>query len=80
MAMLLDTAYQLAVFRAFYVVQALIMAVVCAVVPYVLFRGPATRLARGLAGKRTEISGTLGVNRTHDKGEGESDKEGHAEV
>ena len=51
-AMVLDTAYQLMVFRAFYIVQALIVAVVCAIVPYVLFRGPATRLARLLSGKQ----------------------------
>jgi len=51
-AMVLDTAYQLMVFRAFYVVQALIVAVVCAIVPYVLFRGPATRLARLLSGNQ----------------------------
>ena len=51
-AMVLDTAYQLMVFRAFYIVQALIVAVVCAIVPYVLFRGPATRLARLLSGNQ----------------------------
>ena len=39
-ALVLDTVYQLIVLRAFYVVQALIVAVVCAIVPYVLFRGP----------------------------------------
>ena len=50
-AIVLDTAYQLMVLRAFYVVQALIVAVACAILPYVLFRGPATRLARGLSGK-----------------------------
>jgi hypothetical protein len=50
-AIVLDTAYQLMVLRAFYVVQALIVAVACAIVPYVLFRGPAARLARGLSGK-----------------------------
>lgn len=51
-AMVLDTAYQLMVFRAFFVVQALIVAVVCAIVPYVLFRGPANRLARAFSGRR----------------------------
>ena len=51
-AMVLDTAYQLMVFRAFYVGQALIVAVVCAIVPYVLFRGPANRLARLLSRKK----------------------------
>ena len=47
-ALVLDTAYQLFVLRAFYVVQALIVAVACAIVPYVLIRGPVTRLTRGL--------------------------------
>lgn len=54
-AVVLDTAYQLVIFRAFFVVQALIVAVVCAIVPYVLLRGPVARLARALSGKRTVI-------------------------
>ena len=40
MAIVLDTAYQLMVFRWVYPGQLLIVAVVCAVVPYVLVRGP----------------------------------------
>ena len=51
-AIVLDTAYQVMVLRAFHVVQALIVAVACAIVPYVLFRGPTTRLARLLSGKQ----------------------------
>jgi hypothetical protein len=47
-ALVLDTAYQLIVLRAFYVVQALIVAVACAIVPYVLVRGLVSRLTRGL--------------------------------
>jgi len=47
-AIVLDTAYQLMILRAFYVVQLLIVAVACAVVPYALIRGPVTRLTRGL--------------------------------
>ena len=50
-AIVLDTVYQLVVLRTFYVVQALIVAVACAIVPYVLFRGPTARLARVLSGK-----------------------------
>ena len=50
-AMVLDAAYQLIVLRAFYVVQALIVAVACAIVPYGLFRGSTTLLARGLRNK-----------------------------
>jgi len=47
-ALVLDTVYQLIVLRTFYVVQALIVAVALAIVPYVVFRGPVTRLTRGL--------------------------------
>jgi hypothetical protein len=46
MAVILDTIYQLAVLRAFYPVQLLILAIGCAVVPYVLVRGPVARLMR----------------------------------
>jgi hypothetical protein len=45
-AIVLDTAYQLMVFRWVYPGEVLVVAVVCAVVPYVLVRGPITRLAR----------------------------------
>ena len=44
-ACVLDTTYQILVLRSFHPVQMLIVAVVCAVVPYVLVRGPVTRLA-----------------------------------
>jgi hypothetical protein len=40
MALVLDAAYQVVVLRAFYIVQALIVATVCAIVPYFLMRGP----------------------------------------
>ncbi len=46
MAVALDTVYQVMVFRFVYPVQVLIVAVLCAVVPYVLVRGPITRTAR----------------------------------
>ena len=45
-AIVLDTVYQLMVFRFVYPVQVLIVAVVCAVVPYALVRGPITLVAR----------------------------------
>ena len=51
-AIVLDTTYQLWVLRSFHVGQLLIVAIVCAVVPYVLVRGPITRLARALYRKR----------------------------
>ena len=47
-AVVLDTTYQLWFYVAFHVGQLLIVAVVCAVVPYVLVRGPITRLLRRL--------------------------------
>lgn len=53
-AMVLDTIYQVMVLQTFYVMQALIVAVACAILPYVLFRGPTTRLARVLGRKRAE--------------------------
>jgi hypothetical protein len=45
-AVVLDTTYQVLVFRYFYILQMLVVAVGCAVVPYVLMRGIVTRLAR----------------------------------
>jgi hypothetical protein len=45
-AIVLDTAYQLMVFRWVYPGEVLVVAVVCAIVPYVLVRGPITRVAR----------------------------------
>ena len=58
-AVLLDTAYQLYVLRAFYIGQLLIVAVGCAVVPYVLIRGPVTRLARHVHQKRADSAQVL---------------------
>ena len=51
-AVVLDTAYQVLVLRWFYPGQVLIVAVVCAVVPYVLVRGPITRIVRLIFGGR----------------------------
>jgi len=44
-AFLLDVIYQIVVFRWIYPVQALIIAFTLAIVPYVLVRGPVTRIA-----------------------------------
>jgi hypothetical protein len=68
-AIVLDTAYQLIALRAFYVVQALIVAVACAIVPYVLFRGLTTRLARALSERRYGESHVLATD-TSDGEEG----------
>ncbi len=46
LATALDTVYQIVVLRAFYPGQTLIVAVVVALLPYALLRGPATRLTR----------------------------------
>jgi hypothetical protein len=46
MAIVLDTTYQLAVLRWLYPLQLVIVAVACAIVPYVLIRGPISRLLR----------------------------------
>jgi len=46
-AVVLDTTYQILVFKYLYILQVLIIAVMCAVVPYVLMRAVVTRLARG---------------------------------
>ena len=55
-ALTLDTIYQLLVFKAFYPGQALVVAVACAVVPYVLVRGPVTRLVHDLLQRRRAIA------------------------
>jgi len=57
-ALALDTVYQLIVFRAFYIVQAVIVAFVCAVVPYILFRGPTNLLLRHFYGKQAKKTDT----------------------
>ena len=47
-ALALDAAYQVVVLQAFYIVQALIVASICAIVPYLLLRGPISVLTRRL--------------------------------
>jgi hypothetical protein len=42
----MDTVYQLIVLKAFYPVEAIIVAIVLAFLPYLLLRGPVTRIAR----------------------------------
>ena len=53
-AVVLDTAYQLIVYHWVYPGQVLTVAFVCAVLPYVLVRGPITRIARLLHRKWAE--------------------------
>jgi hypothetical protein len=45
-AIVMDAIYQLIVIRKFYPKEALIVAVILAIVPYLLIRGPVTRIAR----------------------------------
>lgn len=52
LAVVLDSIYQLFVLREFHVLQALFVAVVCAIMPYVLIRFPVTHLARGWYSKQ----------------------------
>jgi hypothetical protein len=54
MAIVLDTTYQAMAYRWVYPGQLLTVAVLCAVVPYVLVRGPIIRTARLLHGKWAE--------------------------
>jgi hypothetical protein len=49
-AIVLDTVYQIIVFRWVYPGEVLVVAVACAIVPYVLVRGPVIRLLRMLFG------------------------------
>ena len=51
-AILLDTVYQIIALHQFRVVQTLLVAFVLAVLPYVLVRGPVSRIARGSSRKR----------------------------
>lgn len=68
-ALVLDTTYQLWVLRSFHIGQLFIVAVVCAVVPYVLVRGPITRLVRRLFHHKSESAKVTGAGvATHTQG------------
>ena len=54
MAVIMDTAYQFIALHGLRLVQVLVVAVVCAIVPYVLVRGPVTFFARML--RRKQVS------------------------
>ena len=58
-ACVLDTTYQILALKAFHPVQMLIVAVVCAIVPYFLVRGPILRLAHWF---RLRVSGSAGTS------------------
>jgi hypothetical protein len=61
-ACVLDTTYQIMVLRSFYPAEMLVVAVVCAIVPYFLVRGPVTRIARLLYRKWARPAAPLGTN------------------
>ena len=50
-AVIMDTAYQIIALRTLQVFQVLVVAVACAIVPYVLVRGPVAFVARRLRRK-----------------------------
>jgi hypothetical protein len=52
-ACVLDTTYQVWVLKSFYPGEMLVVAILCAIVPYFLVRGPITRIARLLYRKWT---------------------------
>jgi len=64
LAMVLDAIYQVIVFYGFYVVQALIVAIVVAVIPYTLLRGFVTRLTRGLYKRQAGPAKVSAANKT----------------
>ena len=56
-ACVIDTTYQIWVLRSFYPGEMLVVAVVCAIVPYFLVRGPVMRTARLLRRRWSGKSG-----------------------
>jgi hypothetical protein len=57
LGLVMDAIYQFIVLKAFYPVEALIIAFVLAVVPYFLIRGPAARIARWWHARHSQRSG-----------------------
>ncbi len=55
-ALVLDVVYQVMVLHTVYPVQSLIVALVVAIIPYVLLRGPVTRIVRAMSGNRRDPS------------------------
>ena len=54
LGIIMDVVYQVIVFRRFYPVEALVVAAILALVPYLLIRGPANLIARGRSKSSTE--------------------------
>ena len=53
---LMDAIYQITVFKTFYPVEAIIIALVLAFLPYLLMRGPAERIAHWWVGRKSAHS------------------------
>ena len=65
-ACVLDTTYQIVFLRSFYPGEVLVVAVVCAIVPYILIRGPVLRSARWLYRKWVGPAAPSAVNPNED--------------
>ena len=52
-ATILDVVYQLIVLRAIHPLQALLVATMLAIVPYIIFRGPINRLAKAATNRKS---------------------------
>jgi hypothetical protein len=61
LALVLDAVYQIMVFRWFYVGEALVTAVILAIVPYVLLRGIANRVAHWWMGRGPSATRRRGI-------------------
>ena len=59
LATILDVIYQLIVHRGVYTLELLITAVALAVIPYILFRGPISRIARVVFAVRPSVKQRL---------------------
>ena len=61
-ALVMDAIYQFLVLRWFYPGEALVTAFVVAVLPYLLIRGPAARIARRLNRRGAAYQGTVSTD------------------
>jgi len=70
-AAILDSIYQLMVHRGVFLLELVVVATVLAIVPYILIRGPVSRMATALCQRRDqrELRETVLEGRKHLKGE-----------
>jgi hypothetical protein len=61
-ALVMDAIYQFLVLRWFYLGEALVTAFVLAVLPYLLIRGPAARIALTFEPARCDLQGTVSTD------------------